>query len=140
MIKVQFGASMKTLMSDFGGEYKSREFDAFLKENGIQTQNSVPHMHQQNGRAEHFNRTLMDKAQALRLDACFLSPGGNLWLTLQHIFTTELQFNALSGVHLMNWFTIKFQALGTYMFLGVEPMFTYRLKPERISSPLEESS
>jgi hypothetical protein len=27
-------------------------------------------MHQQNGRAERFNRTLMDKAQAMRLDAC----------------------------------------------------------------------
>jgi hypothetical protein len=39
-------------MSDFGGEYKSREFDNFLKSNGIQSRTSVPHMHQQNGCAE----------------------------------------------------------------------------------------
>jgi hypothetical protein len=37
---------------------------------GIQSRTSVPHMHQQNGHAECFNRTLMDKAQAMRLDAC----------------------------------------------------------------------
>ena len=31
---------------------------------------SVPHMHQQNGCAERFICTVMDKAQAMRLDAC----------------------------------------------------------------------
>ena len=31
---------------------------------------SVPHMHQQNGCAEHLNRTLIEKAQALRFEAC----------------------------------------------------------------------
>jgi transposase InsO family protein len=71
MVKTRFKATVGALMSDFGGEYKSKEFDTFLKENGIQSRNSVPHMHQQNGRAERFNRTLMDKAQAMRLDACF---------------------------------------------------------------------
>ena len=70
MIKTQFNASLKELMSDFGGEYKSKDFDEFLKSSGIQTRTSVPYMHQQNGRAERFNRTLMDKAQALRLEAC----------------------------------------------------------------------
>jgi transposase InsO family protein len=70
MVRTQFKAVVQTLMSDFGGEYKSREFDTFLKDNGIQSRSSVPHMHQQNGRAERFNRTLMDKAQAMRLDAC----------------------------------------------------------------------
>jgi len=70
MVRNQFKAVIGTLMSDFGGEYKSKEFDLFLKEKGIQSCTSVPHIHQQNGRAEHFNRTLMDKAQALRLDAC----------------------------------------------------------------------
>ena len=30
----------------------------------------IPHMHQKNGRAERFIRTVMDKAQTMRLDAC----------------------------------------------------------------------
>ena len=68
MIRNQFKAAIGTLMSDFGGEYKSKDFDLFLKEKGIQSCTSVPHIHQQNSRAERFNRTLMDKAQALRLD------------------------------------------------------------------------
>ena len=71
MVKTQFKANVNTLMSDFGGEYKSKAFEQFLKENGIQSRNSIPHAHQQNGHAEHFNRTIMDKAQAMQLDACF---------------------------------------------------------------------
>ena len=70
MVTNQFKAPIKELMSDFGGEYKSHEFDNLLKNLGIKIRTSVPHIHQQNGRAERFNRTLMDKAQALRLDAC----------------------------------------------------------------------
>ena len=31
---------------------------------------SIPHMHQQNGHAEHLNRTLIEKAKALRFEAC----------------------------------------------------------------------
>ena len=42
----------------------------FLKDLGITILTSIPHMHQQNGRSEHFIRTLMDKAQALCFDAC----------------------------------------------------------------------
>jgi len=71
MIKTQFNASLKELMTDFGREYKSKEFDGLLKTLEIKTRNSVPHAHWQNGCAERFNRTLIDKAQALRLDACF---------------------------------------------------------------------
>ncbi len=70
MVKIHFKAEISMLISDFGGEYKSKDFEQFLKDNGIQSRNSVPHVHQQNGRAERFNRTLMDKAQAMRLDAC----------------------------------------------------------------------
>ena len=70
MVQTQYKASLKELMTDFGGEYKSKEFDQLLKNMGIKTHTSVPHMHQQNGCAEHFNRTLMDKVQAMRLDAC----------------------------------------------------------------------
>src|SRR5258705_13621001 len=68
--EISLKRSLKRSCLTLGGEYKSREFEKFLKENGIQSRNSVPNMHQQNGRAEHFNRTLMDKAQAMRLDAC----------------------------------------------------------------------
>ena len=70
MVKTQFKVNIQTLMSDFGREYKSKDFEKFLKDNGIQSCTSVPHMHQQNGHAECFNRTIMDKVQAMGLDTC----------------------------------------------------------------------
>ena len=53
-----------------GGEYKSQEFDEFLKSKGIKILQSVPHQPEQNGRAERFNHTIMNKAQALCFTAC----------------------------------------------------------------------
>ena len=70
MVKTQFGLSIKEVQIDAGDEFKSQEFTIFLQELGINILTSVPHMHQQNGHAERFIRTVMDKAQAMRLDAC----------------------------------------------------------------------
>ena len=57
-------------MSDASGEYKSDAFLKILKDEGITVHQSAPHTPQQNGRAERFMHTVMDKAQAMRLDAC----------------------------------------------------------------------
>ena len=57
-------------MSDAGGEYKSDAFLKILKDEGITVRQSAPHTPQQNGRAERFMRTVMDKAQAMHLEAC----------------------------------------------------------------------
>ena len=87
-VKTQFKAHVQEWMSDAGGEYKSNEFDAFLKGQGIKILQSVPHQPQQNGRAERFNRTIMDKAQAMRFDACLPQ---SWW-----------EFAVLHAVHLYN--------------------------------------
>ena len=50
-------------MSDAGGEYKA--FDLMLKEQGIHILQSAPHTPQQNGHAEQFMRTVMDKSEAV---------------------------------------------------------------------------
>jgi hypothetical protein len=69
-IKTQHNVSVKRWRSDAGGEFKSKEFLAVLRARGIDVEQSVPHTPQQNGRAERLNRTLMDKAQSMRFDAC----------------------------------------------------------------------
>jgi transposase InsO family protein len=46
------------------------ELQSFFKSRGITHQTSVPHTPQQNGRAERFNRTLLEKAEAIRQHAC----------------------------------------------------------------------
>jgi transposase InsO family protein len=70
MANNRFKSTIKQWMSDAGGEYKSAEFLDLLGERGIEILQSVPHTPQQNGRAERFNRTLMEKAEAMRDAAC----------------------------------------------------------------------
>ena len=70
MVKMQHNALIRELMIDAGGEFKSDGLRMFLKELGINILTSVPHMHQQNGRAERFIRTIVEKAQAIRLESC----------------------------------------------------------------------
>jgi hypothetical protein len=62
----QYNCKVKKIMSDFGGEYKSLKFGSYVKSLGIEVQNSAPRTPEQNGRAERLNRTIMDKAEAMR--------------------------------------------------------------------------
>lgn len=61
----QSGERIKYLQSDNGREYCSGDFDAFLKEQGIRRQLTVPHTPQQNGVAERKNRTLVETARCI---------------------------------------------------------------------------
>ena len=70
MVETQYHAKVEGWMSDAGGEYKSDAFITMLKDKGINILTSAPHTPQQNGRAERFNRTIMDKAEAMRFTAC----------------------------------------------------------------------
>ena len=70
MVENKYDVKIKKWMSDAGGEYKSNVFIKMLKDKGIEILQSIPHAHQQNGRAERIIRTLMEKAQAMRLQAC----------------------------------------------------------------------
>lgn len=69
-VENQFRQKVKTWMSDAGGEYKSAAFDKLLLDSGIRILQSAPHTPQQNGRAERFMCTFMDKAEAMRHEAC----------------------------------------------------------------------
>ena len=70
LVKTQYKVDVKEWMSDAGGEYKSDAFIKTLKDVGIKILQSAPHTPQQNGRAERFMHTVMDKAEAMRLEAC----------------------------------------------------------------------
>ena len=70
MVETKYQARVINWKSDAGGEYTSRAFTEMLKDKGITIIRSVPHAHQQNGRAERIIRTLMEKAETMRLQAC----------------------------------------------------------------------
>jgi transposase InsO family protein len=62
MVKNQYNKVIHEFVIDIGGEFKSNDLRTFLKEVGINILTSVPHMHQQNGHAERFIRTIVEKA------------------------------------------------------------------------------
>lgn len=61
----QTGEKIKRVRSDRGGEYMSAEFQAYCKEHGIEHHKTAPHSPQQNGRAERFNQTVVEKAMSM---------------------------------------------------------------------------
>ena len=63
MIEKQIERCIKILRSNNGGEYVSRDFKKYCKENGILQQFIVLHTPQQNGIAEQKNRTIVECAR-----------------------------------------------------------------------------
>ena len=59
------GFKLLKLHSDCGGEYISSDLWNFLSKNSVEHQMTVPHTPQQNGRAERFNHTLLEKSKAM---------------------------------------------------------------------------
>ena len=62
----QLNRQIKCVRSDRGGEFMSNEFIEYLNEQGIEQQLSVARSPQQNGRAERFQQTIANKAEAMR--------------------------------------------------------------------------
>ena len=60
---------VKQFRSDRGGEFKSKKFDELLAAKGIVRQTSAPHTHQQNGRAECLNDTILEKSESMHMHA-----------------------------------------------------------------------
>ncbi len=85
--ETQTSLKLRALHSDRGGEYIAGTVTELLSEKGIERHLTMPGSPQQNGKAERFNRTVMDKAMAM-LHAAGLSPG--FWecavQTAQHIY------------------------------------------------------
>ena len=70
LVKNKFNSTIIQWMSDAGGEYKSKAFEKMLKNRGIGILQSIPYAHQQNGRAGRIIRTITEKAESMRLQAC----------------------------------------------------------------------
>ena len=65
MVEKMSGKPLKSVRSDNGGEYISKEFELYLKQNGISHQTTVKKTPEQNGVAERMNRTLIEAVRSL---------------------------------------------------------------------------
>lgn len=67
--KTKFGRKPKIMRSDRGGEYTGNSLVNYLKSEGIQSQLTAAYSPQQNGKAERKNRTLIEMARCMLIDA-----------------------------------------------------------------------
>ena len=70
-VEKQTGKSIKKIRTDNGKEYLSKEFNAYLEEEGITRQLTVEYTPQQNGVAERANRTIVEMARCMLFEANF---------------------------------------------------------------------
>ncbi|CAD7080035.1 unnamed protein product [Hermetia illucens] len=61
----KFGKPMKILRTDNGREYCNLEMKRYLEARGIEMVNTAPYTPQQNGKAEHDNRTIIESARTM---------------------------------------------------------------------------
>lgn len=65
----QTGQKIGTFRTDGGGEFCNGKFDKFLRERGIRHEVTAPYTPEQNGMSERMNRSLVEKARCMLLDA-----------------------------------------------------------------------
>ena len=86
-------------MSNAGEEYKSKALDFMLKKQGIHILQSALHAPQQNGCAEWFMHTVMDKSEAMHHEACIPES----WWEFSIAHATQV-YNCIP-LHFHNWWT-----------------------------------
>lgn len=68
-VENQLGKKIKILRTDNGTEYVNHKFQQVCEKSGILHQKSCPHTPQQNGLAERYNRTIVERARCMLFDA-----------------------------------------------------------------------
>ena len=91
------GHSLTSVRSDQGRGFLGRDLQSFFLSRGITHQTSVPHTPQQNGHAERFNHTLLEKAEAMWQHACLPK---SFW---QDAVETSLHIYNRQPMHCHNW-------------------------------------
>lgn len=68
-MKTLFSRNIKTIRSDLGTEYTDKRVVEYLKSNGTSIQYTAAYTPQQNGVAERKNRTVIEMARCMLIDA-----------------------------------------------------------------------
>ena len=110
LIKNQHNTVIKQFHSDQGGEFTSKKFDDLLAEKAIVRQMSAPHIHQQNGRAERLNNTILEKSESMHLHtSCPESWWEFSFETAKFMSIIGHHSDELIGVHHMKTYLAKSQ-------------------------------
>ncbi|CAI7769654.1 unnamed protein product [Closterium sp. NIES-54] len=69
MVERQQGCLIKSIRTDRGGEFLSKDFSLWLKKNGIRHSLTMPYFPAMNGIAEQANRTITETSRGLLIEA-----------------------------------------------------------------------
>ena len=69
LLENQSGVRLQKVRTDNGSEYVNSELGTFFAQKGVVHERTVPYTPEQNGAAERLNRTLMERARAMLVDA-----------------------------------------------------------------------
>jgi hypothetical protein len=108
-----------------------------LKDRRTEILQSIPYAHQQNGRAERIIRTISEKAETMRLQACI--PQSWWEFAVEHS-TTGHHFVAIIGRPHTNSCMVKSHLLTISEYLVAGLMYSYLLKYEQTSLPPNQKS
>ena len=112
---------LRALHSDRGGEYIAGTITDLLEEKGIECHMTMPGLPQQNGLAERFNCTIMEKAQAM-LHTAGMSPG--FWEYAVH---TAAHIYNRSPTRVLSWRT-PYEVWNSGQVLDVSHIRTFGCK------------
>lgn len=124
MVKNKFSKQPKVIRSDRGGEYINKNLVEYLAGQGIQIQYTTPYTPQQNDVAERKNRSLIEMARCMLLDAdlsyIFWAEAANTANYLQNRLPTR----AIDTTPYEKWFKSKakvkhFQIFGLKCYVHV---------------------
>ena len=76
MMSWEWDVCIKTLFSDRGGKYTSKEFKEYLVKKGTKHRLTVHNTPEQNGVAEQLNQTLVERLRAMLIESNLLK---SLW-------------------------------------------------------------
>lgn len=69
LVETQLGMKIKAVRSDNGGEFVNKKMDELFENNGIIHQKTIPYTPQQNGVAERYNRTILERVRCMLIDS-----------------------------------------------------------------------
>lgn len=139
MCKTMLDSKPKFLRSDRGGEYVDDEFVKYLENEGIQYNRTAPYTPQQNSVAERKNRTLIEMARCMILEAGIAKSFWGEAVIIANYIQNRLPAKDVEKTPYELWFGTKlsvahFKRFGSNCYVHVPDDKRKKLDPKAIAA------
>ena len=137
-VEKQLGLQVKKLRSDRGGEYRSKELDAYFKEHGIITKTTTPYSSQSNRIAERKNHTLTEMVNLMLITSGLPTCYWREALLMANWILNRVSYSKLNSTPHQLWLEYP-DSLDNIKVWGVSHMFEYQIS-EGLSSDQRQTN